>query len=315
MNDLCKQVLEILKEEEKVLFDLNQGFFYKIILTLFCENFDFEKDEDSDFLKEKSERIEIVEAKINNLYVHFGIEKDQSINEDYKKALEIYKKALGIIEDGDESSLNRGRIPKIFSNVSQGIADILRDNAQGIVPGDDSSTKEEKMELIIVVASILVVGTYFCIRYIEYIEKKKERSRSLSSLTHQAPQEERPLGVYLCLVVPANETMGLFDKDSIQVSELKKLIDVSSYFLCDKIEVIRKNEPLLKKMPKMPEEPITQDSHREFYVKVFINDGKDMIGAKTRYSLKENLKDTARCIIEEIAYLKSLSGLESFVRI
>ncbi|MDB9501686.1 hypothetical protein PN441_01280 [Spirulina major CS-329] len=271
--------------QDTKIINVKQGFFYHVILELF--------EEDSTFSESK------IEVKTGYVCEHAGIEKDTSINQDYKKALEI-------IESDEESLANEEPLAKkLFKKLKTQV----HENIQGKIPGDNDSIQEqEKMKLIIIVACTLV-GLYFCLYY---IQKKKRRSfepHGFQPSVVTPTQIFRPISVKLYLIVPAHETIRFSSGTKIEAAKLKQLIDASSYFFCNTI--IDNNKLSLE----TPSGPIAENSYREMYIKIDITDGKDMIGAKTRYSLKENLKDTARCIIEEIAYLKSLSGLENFVRV
>jgi len=282
LQDTHKEVLDFLIQDAKILH-IKKGFFYHVILELFEEDRIFSESE--------------IQTKTKRVCEYFSIEKSTSIDQDYKKALEIIER--------NEESLPKKLIRKIKNQV--------RENAQGKIPEDNDSIQEkEKMELIIFVACILV-GLYFCLYYIEkkrgFFERQISQPLVVTSRVVTPTETSRPLSVKLCLVVPAHETIRFSCGTKIEAAKLKQLIDVSSYFFCNTI--IDNNKLSLE----TPSGPIAENSHREMYIKIDITDGKDMIGAKTRYSLKENLEDTARCIIEEIAYLKSLSGLESFVRI
>ena len=53
----------------------------------------------------------------------------------------------------------------------------------------------------------------------------------------------------------------------------------------------------------------------DLYIRININDGRNMIDQNMRYYLKDNLPIQAYCTVKKLACLENLSGLEKFNRI
>jgi hypothetical protein len=118
-----------------------------------------------------------------------------------------------------------------------------------------------------------------------------------------------PLKVALCLIVPAYIASSLQNEMPINISDIERLIDAASYFLCTEVE----------KADKLPLEitnkEILSDSNLEVYVRIDIDDGQAMIEKTIRYILKRNLPLNGQGKIQKLACLRSLSGLEVFNRV
>lgn len=293
MNDVNKvyqKVSDLLMDNEKISNYKNprKGFLYFILVELFQEA----PDSSNEATAEQTNKV------CNKL----GIGRKSSLDKDYEKV-------INIIDFNDESSseandsmfkkLNK----KFFKNLDP------QSNAQGIVPIEEENKR--KMEFIIFVVCCILVGFCVCLRYIERKEEEFSRRHPPQPQPTQQSSETRPIFFNLYLIVPASEAIRFYDQREIKVSDLKYLIDVSSYFFCEKAV----NENNKKLSLDLSGEPIRENSYREVYVKVEIYNDKNILNAKTRYTLKENLENAYECKIEGMACLKSLSGLESFVRI
>jgi hypothetical protein len=118
-----------------------------------------------------------------------------------------------------------------------------------------------------------------------------------------------PLKVALCLIVPAYIASSLQNEMPINISDIERLIDAASYFLCTEVE----------KADKLPleitDKEILSDSNLEVYVRIDIDDGQAMIEKTIRYILKRNLPLNGQGKIQKLACLRSLSGLEVFNRV
>jgi hypothetical protein len=162
----------------------------------------------------------------------------------------------------------------------------------------------------IVVIGCLIVGVSACLVYLN----KKPSSKNILSGNSSSPQKN-PKPASLSLVVPASVLGGNIKKDyPINISDIEKLIDNSSYFLCTDSEQADKIQERLE----LTEENITNVSEqREIYIRINIADAEEMMGKKVPYILKRNLPANGIGVVRELACLKylSVSGLENFNRI
>ncbi|MDB9454493.1 hypothetical protein [Dolichospermum circinale] len=162
----------------------------------------------------------------------------------------------------------------------------------------------------IVVIGCLIVGVSACLVYLN----KKPSSKNILSGNSSSPQKN-PKPVSLSLVVPASVLGGNIKKDyPINIPDIEKLIDNSSYFLCTDSEQADKIQERLE----LTEENITNVSEqREIYIRINIADAEEMMGKKVPYILKRNLPANGIGVVRELACLKylSVSGLENFNRI
>jgi hypothetical protein len=171
----------------------------------------------------------------------------------------------------------------------------------------------EELKWIVIVACT-VVGAYVCIQYLEKQNKKnnvpKNRQGKRRSDDSQPTVPSTPTPAALCLIVPANIATRL--SNPINTDGLSNLIDNASYFICTNEHDANSKQ---KQLTTMPDENISPDSNREYYVRIKISDGNDLIGKKIRYAIKTNLPPNTSFIVEKIACLGSLEGLESFNRV
>jgi hypothetical protein len=162
----------------------------------------------------------------------------------------------------------------------------------------------------IVVIGCLIVGVSACLIYLN----KKPSSKNILSGNSSSPQKN-PKPVSLSLVVPASVLGGNIKENyPINISDIEKLIDNSSYFLCTDSEQADKTQERLE----LTEENITNVSEqREVYIRINIADAEEMMGKKVPYILKRNLPANGQGIVRKIACLKylSVSGLENLNRI
>ncbi|HEY9631577.1 MAG TPA: hypothetical protein V6C84_30160 [Coleofasciculaceae cyanobacterium] len=172
------------------------------------------------------------------------------------------------------------------------------------------SSKEKKMEWIILAACTLI-GLYYSRKWLQNAQPNRllggERVR-------QQPTLPPPIPAALCLIVPAYVVSKLYKDSNLEVGELIELIDNTSYFLCTNPKEATLNEESLLELTNEDILPDT-DSQREVYLRVDINDGRDLIGKKIPYILKTNLPANAQFIIKKRNCLKDLSGLEKFNRV
>ena len=196
--------------------------------------------------------------------------------------------------------------------------DIEKDIVQKInftISSNESERKKmEELKWIVVVACT-VVGAYFCIEYLKKqkqkksVSKKGQVNRKPEDLQYNPPRP--PIPALLCLIVPSNIVSNLSNGSSINIDGLSYLIDSAAYFICT-----TKNDADLKESKlTVTNETISPDSNREVYIRVKISDGRNLIDKKITYILKSNLPVGETFIVEKIACLRNLTGLESFNRV
>ena len=168
----------------------------------------------------------------------------------------------------------------------------------------------------LVVAACMLVGVYACLQYLRRTEQEQSK-RSSASAPPQPPYntpevKTPPIPAELCLVVPASEVSDLIHSPDLKGDRLKELVNSASYFLCssskEKIENIEKNLDSTNEI-------IPVDSLKDVYIRISIEDGREMIDKTIRYEIKTNLKDSQTYQIKKLNCLRTLSGLESFIRI
>lgn len=166
------------------------------------------------------------------------------------------------------------------------------------------------MEWIFVAAAFTFVGLFY---YKQTLDKKEQEKikPTIAPATQEQPIYQRPIPADLCLVVPASIASNFINRSNLKVDELIYLIDNASYFLCTSVKVADANEQNLE----ITDDNISSDSIREVYIRININDGRNMINQDVRFSLKNNLPSQADCTVKKLACLGNLSGLEKFNRI
>ena len=174
--------------------------------------------------------------------------------------------------------------------------------------------EEDSMKLL-VVAACMLVGVYACLKYLEDRKKYKDTSSKPNSQRQPSNASEKkpapPIPAGLCLVVPASEVSSIRAGSSIDGRRLEALINSASYFLCESPKQSEKIEERLD----LTSDPIPVDSPKEVYARIAIPDGRAMITSKTRYEIKENIKDSEQYKVDKLNCLQNLSGLESFTRV
>jgi hypothetical protein len=165
------------------------------------------------------------------------------------------------------------------------------------------------MEWIFVAAAFTFVGLFF---YKQTLDKKEQGKikPAVQEIKNQATSQPL-IPADLCLVVPASIASNFINCSNLKVDELRNLIDNASYFLCTSVKVADSNEQNLE----ITDDNISSDSIREVYIRININDGRNMINQDVRYSLRNNLPIQADCTVKKLACLGNLSGLEKFNRI
>jgi hypothetical protein len=165
------------------------------------------------------------------------------------------------------------------------------------------------MEWIFVAAAFTFVGLFW---YKQTLDKKDQGKikPAVQEIKNQ-PTFQLLIPADLCLVVPASIASNFINRSNLKVDELIYLIDNASYFLCTSVKVADSNEQNLE----ITDDNISSDSRREVYIRININDGRNMINQDVRYSLRNNLPIQADCTVKKLACLGNLSGLEKFNRI
>ena len=203
-------------------------------------------------------------------------------------------------------SANKDEDKKIINNLLDGILKNTPINnviAKAINQGGN-------MEWIFVAAAFTFVGLFF---YKQTLDKKEQEKikPTIAPGTQEKPTFQPLIPADLCLVVPASIASNFINRSNLKVDELIYLIDNASYFLCTSVKVADSNEQNLE----ITDDNISSDSIREVYIRININDGRNMINQDVRFSLKNNLPIQADCTVKKLACLGNLSGLEKFNRI
>ncbi|MCW9681649.1 hypothetical protein FJR41_012745 [Dolichospermum planctonicum UHCC 0167] len=220
----------------------------------------------------------------------------------------LYREKTSKICDyfGIKPSANKDEDKKIINNLLDGILKNTPINnviAKAINQGGN-------MEWIFVAAAFTFVGLFF---YKQTLDKKEQEKikPTIAPGTQYKPTFQPLIPADLCLVVPASIASNFINRSNLKVDELIYLIDNASYFLCTSVKVADANEQNLE----ITDDNISSDSIREVYIRININDGRNMINQDVRFSLKNNLPSQADCTVKKLACLGNLSGLEKFNRI
>jgi hypothetical protein len=149
-------------------------------------------------------------------------------------------------------------------------------------------------------------------------KRKQTQGDSSNNRPLLAPSPKKSsVSVALCLLVPASvvRDIGNIKKDTpINISDIETLIENASYFLCTSPE----DANTIQHRLKLTNEDITDVSEqREFYVRINIADGEELMGKKVPYILKRNLPSNGQGLVGQLACLEylSVSGLENFNRV
>ena len=178
----------------------------------------------------------------------------------------------------------------------------------------NDKSEDKKMEELkwIVIAACTVVGGYFCIQYLKDQENKKNKKQPVKNYTREelepSPRQRPPIPAALCLVIPAKIVSDLKNGSIMNIDRLSYLIDSASYFLCTTKSVA----DLIEQGLVITDENISSDSIWEVYIRVKITDGRNLIDKKFTYILKTNLPINTNFVVDKIACLRTLDGLESF---
>lgn len=209
---------------------------------------------------------------------------------------------------GIEPHANKDEDKKIINDLLDGILrDAQINNVIAIIA--KVINQGVNMEWIFVAAAFTFVGLFL---YKQTIDKKEQaKIKPAVQEIKEQPIFLPPISASLCLVVPASIASNFINRSTLKIDELTYLIDNASYFLCTTVEVADSNEQNLE----ITDENISPDSRREVYIRINMNDGRNMIDKKIPYYLKTNLPLQAQCTVKKLACLENLSGLEKFNRI
>lgn len=169
---------------------------------------------------------------------------------------------------------------------------------------------EEKtqMEFLIFAAFILLSGFT--------LVKSKSSAQGQQQKELPKPREtpiispKQPIPTSICLVVPASEVFGLTVGYLIDRNQIIRLIDSSSDFLC---MAQKEAENLLIDIDM--NQTALPDSKLDFYIRIDISDGQNIIGKETKYVIKRDLLPNIRGEIKKLGLLESISSVSSFNRI
>jgi len=199
-----------------------------------------------------------------------------------------------------------------IGNIIDSVKDVRKNAHKKII-----NVEPNDMKLFqIVVIGCLIVGVVSCAIYLNKKQEEEEEKKNNQNIRSDTfpPQPKVPVPVGLCLVVPASAVGNIRKNHTINVSDIETLIENASYFLCASPE----DANTIQQRLKLTNEDITDVSEqREFYVRIDIADGPEMIGKKVQYILKRNLPPNGQGTVKELACLEylSVSGLENFNRV
>ncbi|WP_251957558.1 hypothetical protein [Nostoc commune] len=159
-------------------------------------------------------------------------------------------------------------------------------------------------ELLIWLASIF--GLNLCPKN---PQQQGQANRPIPVEDHEESTAKQRESVSLCLVIPASAAYNLRINSSVNVSDLKELIDNASYFLCTESAKVKSID---ESLVPTNEDIASVNERKRIYIRINIPNAQTMIGKDSQYSLKENLPLQEQGTIEKIYCLKYLSGLEAF---
>jgi hypothetical protein len=181
-----------------------------------------------------------------------------------------------------------------------------------------------KIAIIVGVCALLGLGFKQIQRNLKKINKRKatrnlaeqninqtfnNNNRQDSYFQEQALKQQTKAA--LCLIVPASEVSDLINRTEIHAYRINQLIDAASYFLCTHLRNAESTQMFLN----LTNEDIPTDSRRDVYIRIDIDNGLKIIDKEVRYILQRDLPANSLGIIEKLACLKNLSGLEAFNRV
>lgn len=278
-NNLKDLHNQIFTEVISKIKDLKTGILYKTIQIILLEN---------------GQNID--QEKTQIICHHLGIKPDAYEDEDNMVVLNVRKQFSYSVFGTD---IEKDIVQKINSTISS---------------NESERKKMEELKWIVVVACT-VVGAYFCIEYLKKqkqknsVSKKGQVNRKSEDLQYNPPRP--PIPAVLCLIVPSNIVSNLSNGSSINIDGLSYLIDSASYFIC----TTKNDADSIERQLTMTNENISPDSNREVYIRIKISNANDLIGKKIRYVIKTNLPNNTTFVVENIACLRLLTGIESFNRV
>ena len=264
------------------------GILYETIQIILHE--DLEDGQDSD----ERNAVEICQ--------YFGIDPHDDDNIFVSDVRKLFSYSLS----GNKAELNAARI----------LDNVIPNVKNAIINKEDERKKMKDAIKWIVFAGCVIVGTIACRAFLERSKKEQEKNNNRPQDPQIKREPERveyppsPITAFLCLITPANIVSELTNSSSISADHLSDLIDSSSYFLCAN----RSDTDSAEQRLIMTGDTIPPDSNREVYVRVKIDNGGALIGKKSAYGLKTNLPEASSFIVEKIACLGSLDGLQVFNR-
>ena len=228
-----------------------------------------------------------------------GIKKSSYRQEDYKIIADLI----------DSVFIERQALAQL--KPVKGIVNTLGISNLSLNVNQHFNDEEEKMRWFVIAACILV-GVVACLQYLGYLKKRKAaQQQKIEKPAPPPPQPSPPIPAALSLVVPAKIVSEIKIGSTLSADNIEYLIDNASYFLSTRLKIAQSNEEQLE----LTDEYISPDSQREVYLRVDINNGRDLIDKNIPYLLKSNLPAKAEFVVQQLACLKNLSGLEKFNRV
>ncbi|MBD2497986.1 hypothetical protein [Nostoc sp. FACHB-280] len=294
-NYLTRQCYQIYEEVYDDIKDEDSGILYKVIKKI---------------VNTKENHNEILETICNNCNIRENADLEDDID------------SLGDIVVLFLSKPDR-KTRHSFINTIKTQVNVVRKSVVSRIEDKDMKLYQ------VVVGACILVGFYFVAEYTNSTKNrassnrnKKTKETGRTSTSYQK-QDEQSINIHerqskleqkvaLCLVVPAFIVAELRENDLINGSEIEKLIDNASYFLCktvvDADSVQQPLQPINENLAHIGE-------RTPAYIKIYIDRGQEMIDKKVPYSLKSNLPLNCQGTVEQLVYLRNLSGLEAFNRV
>jgi hypothetical protein len=241
-------------------------------------------------------QLERDEVQAKKVCEYFGIETNSYIKDDFSV---IYDNIGKDFLDSVRKSLLIDKID-IFNISSMLEKPVLTE----LFPKLEEKTQ---MEFLIFAAFILLSGFAF----VKWQSSTSSQPSKIlpEELSVVSPNQSVPTAI--CLIVPASDVFGLtVGKSIINKDEIIRLIDVSSDFLC-----VSQQEAENLSIDININQTASPDSKLDFYVRIDIPDGQNIIGKETKYVIKRDLLPDVRGKIKKLGLLESISSISSFNRI
>lgn len=236
---------------------------------------------------------------------YFEIKSDSSIKDDLSIAFDCIVKNF-LPKSEDKSHTRNSFEPRAF-NFEQEVKNFFSGLSKSAFLELFYKLKKQQMEIIIVTAFILLA-----VFTLGKINKDGNKNAEISSEKRLGLPTEQPIPSVICLVVPASAVSSLTTEKPIDRSEIIRLIDAASYFLC-----VEKEKADKLSIDVDTDQTPLPDSKLNFYTRIDIDDGRDIVEGegKTKYVIKRDLPPNVRGTVQELGRLRSISSISSFNRI